>query len=65
VSLLPYAAGTAGATYLFAAVVLGGGFLVLSARLARSAGSGLARATFSYSMLYLALLFAALVVDRV
>jgi protoheme IX farnesyltransferase len=65
VSLLPYAAGTAGPTYLVAALVLGAGFLVISARLARAEGTGLALPVFSYSMLYLALLFAALVVDRV
>jgi protoheme IX farnesyltransferase len=65
VSLLPYAAGTAGLTYLFAAAVLGVGFLIITVRLARTPGIGLARAVFSYSMLYLALLFAALVVDCV
>jgi protoheme IX farnesyltransferase len=65
VSLLPYAAGAAGPTYLVAALVLGAGFLVISARLARAEGAGLALPVFSYSMLYLALLFAALVVDRV
>jgi protoheme IX farnesyltransferase len=65
VSLLPYVAGTAGPTYLVAALVLGAGFLVISVRLARAEGAGLALPVFSYSMLYLALLFAALVVDRV
>ena len=52
-------------TYLGAALLLGAGFLVISARLARADGDGLAMPVFSYSMLYLALLFAALVVDRV
>ena len=65
ISLLPYVAGTAGVTYLGAALLLGAGFLVISARLARADGDGLAMPVFSYSMLYLALLFAALVVDRV
>jgi protoheme IX farnesyltransferase len=65
VSLLPYAAGQAGALYLAGAVVLGGIFLAMAARLAREGGERWARRTFSYSMLYLALLFLALVIDRV
>jgi heme o synthase len=64
-SLLPYAAGGAGALYLGAALALGAGFLTAAALLVRAPGSRLARPVFSYSMLYLALLFAALVVDRV
>jgi protoheme IX farnesyltransferase len=64
-SLLPYAAGGAGAAYLGAALVLGAGFLTAAALLVRAPGSRLARPVFSFSMLYLALLFAALVVDRV
>jgi protoheme IX farnesyltransferase len=64
VSLLPVATGAAGWVYLAAAGALGAVFLVLAARLARAPSGQRARATFSYSMLYLALLFAALVIDR-
>jgi len=65
VSLLPVATGAAGALYLAAAAVLGAAFLILAVRLARDPAVRWARLTFSYSMLYLALLFAALVVDRI
>jgi protoheme IX farnesyltransferase len=63
VSLLPVASGAAGWLYLGAALVLGAVFLVLAALLARDEGIGWARATFHYSLLYLALIFLALVVD--
>ena len=63
VSILPVASGAAGLTYLVAALALGGIFLALAALLARDPGIGWARATFHYSLLYLALIFVALVVD--
>ncbi len=63
VSLLPVGAGIAGAPYLAAAAVLGALFTVSSWRLVRRPDERRARATFSYSMLYLALLFAALAID--
>ena len=63
VTLLPVASGAAGAFYLVAALVLGGVFLVLAALLARAPGLEWARATFHYSLLYLALVFVALVID--
>ncbi|MEW6581993.1 MAG: heme o synthase, partial [Actinomycetota bacterium] len=65
VSLLPYAAGTAGLVYLVSAAALGALFLWYSARLVKVADRAAAKVTFHYSMLYLALLFAALVVDAV
>lgn len=65
VSLLPYAAGTAGVIYLVAAAVLGAVFIGYAVRLAREGGRRLAKFTFHYSMLYLALLFVALVIDAV
>jgi protoheme IX farnesyltransferase len=63
VSLLPAAAGTAGALYLAAALALGAPFVVLAALLAREEGLRWARPTFHYSLAYLALLFVALVAD--
>ncbi len=63
VSLLPVVAGAAGAFYLWSAIVLGGVFCALAALLAREAGLRWARATFHYSLLYLALIFVALVID--
>jgi len=63
VTVLPVVAGTAGALYLVAALVLGGVFLYLAWRLFRDPGIVWARATFHYSLLYLALIFVALVID--
>jgi protoheme IX farnesyltransferase len=63
VSILPVASGMAGVTYLVGALVLGAVFIVLAALLARDPGIGWSRATFHYSLLYLALIFVALVVD--
>lgn len=63
VSLLPVASGAAGIVYFVSAMVLGGIFCVLSALMLRGEGLSWARATFHYSLLYLALLFVALVID--
>jgi heme o synthase len=63
VTLLPVASGAAGTFYLVSALVLGGVFGVLAWRLVRDPGIGWARATFHYSLLYLALIFVALVID--
>ena len=63
VTVLPVVAGTAGALYLIAALALGGVFLYLAWRLYRDPGIVWARATFHYSLLYLALIFVALVID--
>lgn len=63
VTILPVASGAAGALYLVSALVLGAVFLYLSWRLHRHPAIGWARATFHYSLLYLALIFVALAVD--
>ena len=63
VSVLPVASGAAGVTYLVSALALGAVFLALAVLLARDPGIRWARATFHYSLLYLALIFVALVVD--
>jgi len=73
VSLLPWALGYTGRIYGVAAVLLGAGFLVGSAMVLRDKqahdGTSLtldrpARANFRYSLLYLAVLFTALGVDK-
>ncbi|MEQ9093275.1 MAG: heme o synthase [Miltoncostaeaceae bacterium] len=63
VSLLPVASGAAGAFYLWSALALGGVFCTLAFLLWRGEGLRHARATFHYSLLYLALLFVALAID--
>lgn len=65
VSLLLYAIDAMGLLYLAAAVVLGAVFLYMALRLLRDRGHSRARLTFMYSNIYLALLFFAMVVDRI
>jgi len=64
-SLLPTMFGTVGALYGAAAAALGGTFLVLAFAVLRDTGETAARRLFAFSILYLFLLFAALIVDRV
>jgi protoheme IX farnesyltransferase len=64
VSLLPYAIRMSGVVYLVAAVALGGLFLLYAVQLWRDYSDELARATFKYSIVYLAALFSALLVDH-
>ena len=64
-TLILFAMRAMGFFYLAAALVLGGGLVFLAIRLLRSGTSqATARTLFWYSNLYLALLFAAMVVDR-
>ena len=63
-ALLPFAYGMSGWIYLAAAVVLNGAFLGYAVRLYVSYSDTLARRMFRYSIVYLALLFAALLVDH-
>ena len=63
-TLLPYAIRMSGLLYLAAALVLGLRFLWFAWRLYREYSDELARATFRYSILYLALLFLALLIDH-
>src|SRR6266851_4485192 len=63
-TLLPFAYGMSGWTYLAAAVVLNGIFLGYAVRLYTNYSDALARRTFRYSIVYLAALFAALLVDH-
>jgi heme o synthase len=64
VSLLPFVVRMSGWLYLAAALVLGGVFLAYALRIYRAYSDALAQNTFRYSILYLALLFAALLVDH-
>ncbi|HSC47751.1 MAG TPA: heme o synthase [Gammaproteobacteria bacterium] len=64
VSLLPYVIRMSGLLYLAAATLLGGGFLYHAWRLWRSEDDALPMRTFRYSIWYLSLLFAALLVDH-
>ncbi|MFZ5540795.1 MAG: heme o synthase [Pseudomonadota bacterium] len=63
-TLLPYAIRMADWIYLAAALALGAVFLLYAWRLYRRYSDALARATFNYSIVYLAALFAALLVDH-
>ncbi len=64
VSLLPFAIRMSGFLYLAAALALGGLFLLYAVQLYRDYSVELARATFKYSITYLAALFIALLVDH-
>ena len=63
-TLLPYAVQMSGLLYLVSALALGAVFVAYAWRLFRSPNAALARATFNYSIVYLAALFAALLVDH-
>jgi len=63
-ALLPFAYGMSGWIYLIAALILSGIFVAYAIRLYFRYSDALARRTFRYSIAYLALLFAALLVDH-
>jgi heme o synthase len=65
VSLLPWAWGTVGLLYLASALALGSVFVWLAERLRRENTPRRAMVLFHYSLLYLALLFAAMALDLV
>jgi heme o synthase len=65
VTLLPVAFGSAGLAYLASALALGAVFMWLAERLRRDLSPRRAAVLFHYSLLYLALLFAALAIDAV
>ena len=64
VSLLPYAIRMSGMLYLAAAVVLGAMFIRYAVQLHRAYSDRLARAMFRFSIVYLAALFSALLLDH-
>ena len=63
-TLLPVAMKMAGMIYLIAVLALDGYFVYLAVKLFRKYSDALAKKTFAYSILYLSLLFAALLVDH-
>ncbi len=63
-TLLPFVEGMSGPIYLAAALVLGAMFTGYAWRLWRSYSDALARKTFRFSIVHLALLFAALLADH-
>ena len=63
-TLLPFAVGMSGLIYLVAAVPLNAIFLRHSWRVHRNYSDAQARKTFTWSIVYLSLLFAALLVDH-
>lgn len=63
-SLLPYLTGMSGLIYLVSAVILGIVFLVHALRLRFSSDPKLPMKTFGYSIVYLFVLFTALLVDH-
>ena len=64
-TLLPWAWGTVGLLYLASALALGAVFLWFAERLRRETTPRRAMVLFHYSLLYLALLFAAMALDLV
>ena len=63
-SLLPFAYGMSGWAYLAAALMLSGVFVAYAVRLYVDYSDRLAQRTFRYSVAYLAMLFAALLIDH-
>jgi protoheme IX farnesyltransferase len=64
VSLMPYVVRMSGVLYFVAALALGGAFIGYATRIYLAYSDELARKTFRYSIVYLAALFAALLVDH-
>ena len=64
VTLLPFSTRMSGLFYLAAAAGLGGLFLIYAVRICVAYSDELAKKTFRYSIVYLSLLFAALLVDH-
>ena len=63
-SFAPSVLGTAGMAYGAAAAVMGACFLLLAVRVLRERSDRAARSMFRFSILYLFVLFAALIVER-
>ncbi len=63
-TLLPYIYRMSGLMYLVSALILGMIFLAYAIALYRSYSDDLAKKTFRYSIIYLSLLFAALLIDH-
>ncbi len=64
ITILPYSSGMSGLIYLITAVTLGAIFLIYAIRLRKDTGTELPMRVFRYSINYLMILFAALLVDH-
>jgi len=64
VTLLPYLTGMSGLIYLATAVILGLGFIYYAIKMMRNTDNKTAMKTFFYSINYLMLMFAALLIDH-
>jgi len=64
ITLLPFATRMSGTIYIVGALLLNGGFLYYTWKLYRDYSDRLARKTFAYSIQYLAVLFALLLLDH-
>src|SRR6201997_4027429 len=64
VTMMPFISGMSGFVYLASAVLLGAIFLAYAWKIYREYSDALARKTFRYSIVYLSLLFAALLIDH-
>jgi protoheme IX farnesyltransferase len=64
VTLLPYLTGMSALIYLASAVILGGGFIYFAVLMMRNKDDKTAMKTFGFSIVYLMVLFTALLVDH-
>jgi len=64
ITMLPFATKMAGTIYVTGALILNAGFLRLTWKLYRNYSDALARKTFGYSIQYLSVLFALLLIDH-
>jgi protoheme IX farnesyltransferase len=64
IALLPFATGMSRHIYLVASLALNGVFLFYAIQIWRNYSDALAKKTFAYSIIYLSLLFAALLLDH-
>jgi len=64
VSMMPYGLGMSGWLYLASAIVLNLIFMYYVISLYRHYSDALAKATFKYSIIYLSLMFAVLLLDH-
>lgn len=64
VTMLPFSTRMSGLIYLLSAAALGGLFLIYAIRICVAYSDELAKKTFRYSIAYLSLLFAALLIDH-
>jgi protoheme IX farnesyltransferase len=63
-TLLPYLTGMSGLIYLLTAILLGLGFIYFAVQMMRKKDNKTAMRTFGYSIIYLMLIFAALLIDH-